>query len=84
MDISILKMFTIIGIVTTWAAKALADRKVTLREAVDLVEPVAQVLGIPTDLEVPGLPAPPEEVVEDTALTFDKTNPDLQPESLTP
>lgn len=54
MDISIWKVFTIFGIVSTWAAKALDDQKVTLQEAVDLVEPLARILDIPVSIELPG------------------------------
>lgn len=54
MDISIWKMFTIFGIVSGWAAKALADGKVTLEEAIQLVTELAGILGIPTEIEVPG------------------------------
>lgn len=78
MDISILKMFIIVGIVSDWAGKALADNKVTLKEAVDLVEPLAKVLGIPTELEVPGIEGEPEEIEEAPASSFDKTNPALE------
>jgi len=65
MPLSILKIFTIFGIVSTWAEKAFEDRIITLPEAVDLVERLARVLGIPTKLEIPGLPAKPPPLVEE-------------------
>lgn len=37
--------------VSNWSEKALADGKVTLREAVDLVERVAPILGIPVEID---------------------------------
>lgn len=47
------KALRVMGIVTDWAAKALVDGKVTLPEAVDLAERVAEALGIPTDIKIP-------------------------------
>jgi len=65
MNLSILKIFTVFGIVSTWAEKALKDGKVTLPEAVDLSERLAGVLGIQAELEFPALDvAPPEKVEE--------------------
>ena len=83
MDISTSKIFSIFGIVSTWAAKALVDNKVTLKEAVDLVEPIAEVLGVPTAIEQPQPEAEdtaPEEVPE----SFDKINPELKKKPFTP
>lgn len=47
------KALRVMGIVTDWASKALVDGKVTLTEAVDLAERIAEVLGIPTDIKIP-------------------------------
>lgn len=47
------KVLRIMGIVTEWASKALQDGKVTLNEAVDLAQRIAEVLGIPTDIKLP-------------------------------
>jgi len=55
MPISMFKIFILFGIVSRWADKALADGKITLPEAVDLVTAIAPVLGIPTDLDVSAL-----------------------------
>ena len=65
MNLSILKIFTVFGIVSTWAEKALKDGKVTLPEAVDLSERLARVLGIPAELEIPALNVAPQEKVEE-------------------
>jgi len=47
------KALRVMGIVTDWTSKALDDGKVTLQEAVDLAVRIAEVLGIPTDLQLP-------------------------------
>ncbi len=47
------RLIRIMGIVTEWSAKALADGKITLEEAVELAVRIAEVLGIPTEIEVP-------------------------------
>lgn len=47
------KALRIMGIVTDWSSKALEDRKVTLEEAADLAQRIADVLGIPTDITLP-------------------------------
>ena len=47
------KALRIMGVVTDWSSKALEDGKVTLPEAVDLAVRIAEVLGIPTDIELP-------------------------------
>ncbi|MBA7630355.1 hypothetical protein ES703_37877 [subsurface metagenome] len=41
------------GIVTDWSSKALEDGKITLDEAADLAERIADVLGIKTELKLP-------------------------------
>lgn len=43
----------IMGIVTDWSAKALDDGKITLVEATDLAQRLADALGIPTELVIP-------------------------------
>lgn len=53
MNIPIFKIFTVFGVVSTWAEAALADGKVTLTEAVELVTNLAAILGIRTELEIP-------------------------------
>jgi len=51
---SLFKIFALFGIISAWADKALADGKVTLVEAVDLVSRLCAVLGITPELELPG------------------------------
>lgn len=56
--ISILKLFTLFGIVSTWAEKALKDGKISLTEAAELAERLGPLLGVPVDVQIPGLPNP--------------------------
>lgn len=56
--ISILKLFTLFGIVSTWAEKALRDGKISLTEAAELAERLGPLLGVPVDVQIPGLPNP--------------------------
>ena len=53
MNFSIFKIFQIFGIVSNWAAKALADGKITLEEAVELATLIAGILGVKIEIEVP-------------------------------
>lgn len=59
MDISLFKIFTIFGIVSTWAAKALADGKITITEAVELATLLAGILGVTLAVEVPSIEIEP-------------------------
>jgi len=65
MDIPIFKIFMIFGIVSSWAAKALADGKVTLVEAVELATLLAGALGITLAIEVPDAIKPETEIIVD-------------------
>ena len=56
--ISILKLFTLFGIVSSWAEKALADGKISLTEAAELAERLGPLLGVPVDVQIPSLPNP--------------------------
>lgn len=62
MPISIFKIFMVFGIVSTWAAKALEDGKITLDEAADLGEQLGAALGIPTSIKVPAPVISTEEI----------------------
>jgi len=53
MGSSIFKIFQIFGIVSNWAGQALADQKITLKEATSLAEQIAEVLGVEIEIEVP-------------------------------
>jgi len=52
MDIPIFKIFTIFGLVSAWSVQALADKKITLNEALDLVHQLAAALGVPTEYDI--------------------------------
>lgn len=43
----------IMGIVTAWSSKAMQDGKITIEEAAELAVGIADVLGIPTDIQLP-------------------------------
>lgn len=43
---------TIFSIVSNWSQQALADQKVTLEEALDLVHQLAAALGVPTEYNI--------------------------------
>ncbi|MBW8042579.1 MAG: hypothetical protein FVQ85_21650 [Planctomycetes bacterium] len=45
----------IIGDVSKWSEKALADGKVTIVEAIDLAEKIASALGVRLELDIPGM-----------------------------
>jgi len=66
MPISIFKIFMVFGIVSTWAAKALEDGKISLVEAADLASRLGAALGIPTELAIPNPAAETEEVLPET------------------
>jgi len=50
--ISFWKIMTIFSIVSNWSSQALADKKVTLEEALDLVQQLATALGVPTEYDI--------------------------------
>lgn len=52
MKISFWKIMTIFSIVSNWSVQALADKKVTLEEALDLVHQLAAALGVPTEYDI--------------------------------
>jgi len=53
MNFSIFKIFQIFGIVSNWAAIALADGKITLKEAVQLAMKIAEILGVEIEIDIP-------------------------------
>lgn len=57
MDFSFFKIFRIFGACSSWAEKACEDNKISIQETVDLAETVAQILGIPLEIDF----APPRE-----------------------
>ena len=66
-DLSFLfKGLQIMATVSEWSQRALADGKVTLAEAVDLANRVCPILGVPLEIDVPGLEAgAPDQVKTD-------------------
>jgi hypothetical protein len=52
MKISFWKIMTIFSIVSNWSVQALADKKVTIQEALDLVQQLAVALGVPTEYDI--------------------------------
>lgn len=53
MSIPVFKIFMVFGIVSSWAAQALADGKITITEAADLGLKLGAALGVPTSVDVP-------------------------------
>ena len=47
------KAFQVMGIVSNWSVKAMADGKVTLQEAFDLVQELGHVLGFKVEIDLP-------------------------------
>jgi len=52
MKISFWKILSIFSIVSNWSQQALADGKVTLTEALELVHQLAAALGVPTEYNI--------------------------------
>lgn len=81
MSFGIFKIFQIFGIVSTWATKALADGKVTLAEAVDLVTQLCAILGVTPELEIPGSEPTGEEVIGEASQIQGDTSKETDPTS---
>ena len=79
MSFGIFKIFQIFGIVSTWATQALADGKVTLIEAVDLVTQLCAILGVTPELEIPGSEPAGEEVIQQASLDLEDTSKETDP-----
>jgi len=47
------KALRLFGVVSEWSAKALMDGKVTATEGAELVVEICELLGIPTEIEIP-------------------------------
>lgn len=52
MKVSIWKIFTIFSIISAWSQAALADGKITLKEALDLIAQLAAALDLPLEYDV--------------------------------
>ncbi len=70
----------IIGEVSRWSEKALADGVVTLKEAVDLANRIGSVLGVRLELQIPGVSL----VTEPEELEETKSDPDKEYKSWEP
>jgi len=71
MSLSIFKIFTIFGTVSTWAEKALKDNVITLAEGLDLLARLAKDLGVRAELALPSLAPPPPDPVEEAKEEVD-------------
>jgi len=71
----IFKALQVVGAISKWSETALADGKVTLQEGVELLGELGTVLGLPLDLEIPGVTVPEKlkEILE--AKTTESANP---------
>ena len=79
MGIPIFKIFTVFGVVSSWAEKALEDNELSIQETVDLAEKVAEILGVP--LKVDLLPTRDKEPLSlDEEVVAVDTFKDDQPE----
>lgn len=71
MNFSILKIFQIFGIASSWSSTALADGKVTLKEAASLAEQIATVLGVEIEIDVAGESEVTEKPQQEINITFE-------------
>ena len=51
MKISFFKIFAVLGIINNWLLKSMVDGKITVSEAIELVEQLCNMLGIDFDKE---------------------------------
>lgn len=47
------KALTLLSVVAKWSQKALVDNKITITEALDLVQQIAPILGVPLSIDLP-------------------------------
>lgn len=52
MNVPIWRFFAVVGVLSSWADKALEDNAVTLEEAFDLVEKLASALNLPMKFDL--------------------------------
>ena len=76
MQFGIFTIFSVFGIVSNWATKALEDGKVTLDEALDLVTQLCECIGVVPELAIPALTPTELEVSEDTSKALEDTSGD--------
>ena len=79
------KMLSIFALLSSWMKKALADGRITLREALELLELLAKELGLPLDFEV-GIVLGDAEPEKEAAITLDEgeANREIDPETHRP
>jgi hypothetical protein len=71
-------IFRIFGVVSSWAAKALTDGKITIQEAVALAVAIASILDVEIEVDVPIPGTPKEEEAKESVQTTDEVEPDTQ------
>ena len=81
MKIGIFTIFSVFGIVSNWATKALEDGKVTLDEALDLVTQLCECIGVVPELAIPVLEPTEEEVIEEASIVSPDTSKETDPAS---
>lgn len=54
----IFKAIQVAGAIAKWSETALADGKVSLSEGIELLGTLGQILGLPLELEIPGVTVP--------------------------
>lgn len=75
----IFKGLQVIGLISKWSEKALADGKVTLQEGIELIGALGAILGLPLELEIPGVTIP-EKLQE----VLDQEETEQPPKSIIP
>lgn len=81
MKFGIFTIFSVFGIVSNWATKALEDGKVTLDEALDLVTQLCECIGVVPELAIPALEPTGEEVIGETSEIQGETSKETDPVS---
>jgi len=61
MKIPIFMIFQFLGLISSWASKALQDGKVTALEGFELLVSLAMLLGVPLDFEIKDFFPPGDE-----------------------
>ena len=52
MGVPIFKIFSLFGLVSSWAEKALEDNKISIQETVNLAEEASVILGVPLQVDL--------------------------------
>ena len=80
MKIPFLMIFTFFGIISAWASKALEDGKISAQECYELVNALAEVLGVTLEFDVSEFLtlSSPKAQVEDIKETIDSKSQIIQ------